>query len=476
MDIGKFLEIEKKYDLYNKEAENVNYWVYERFWLWNYRICAAKLNLMPSQSNAKQNIWGSVGTLSQLLKNCIFRGRMHSTKYDICFVAHERRSKRRDYYECIYTEALSRHFKNSITLEEPFELKHFKPVRNKELFYTDYILVQGELYSRIHIKLKTKLYKKIYTKIMQDMENPIKELISEYGLDIMPEELYGIFVRRVLIEKVCRNKYERLISRINPKIIVEVVHYNAQNMMINEIAGKHGIKTIELQHGTMHDEHLAYQYAVNQKIKQLPQMLFTFSEYWNQVIHIPNNSTKVSAVGFPFFEEKVKKLSRKEMFGIKNILFISQGTIGGYLYKLAVELDNLIDKDEYHIIYKLHPSENSDWKERYGVSGESNIEVIDNLDVNLYELFSKSSIQVGVYSTAVYEGIGFGIRTYIYNIAHADTMERLVQMGAAEYIESAEELLEKLMVENDTGNIKEFLWKTNAFQNICVEISSLLMD
>ena len=41
------------------------------------------------------------------------------------------------------------------------------------------------------------------------------------------------------------------------------------------------------------------------------------------------------------------------------------------------------------------------------------------------------------YSTAVYEGIGFGIRTYIYNIAHADTMERLVQMGAAEYIESA---------------------------------------
>lgn len=91
-------------------------------------------------------------------------------------------------------------------------------------------------------------------------------------------------------------------------------------------------------------------------------------------------------------------------------------------------------------------------------------------------MFSKSSIQVGVYSTAVYEGIGFGIRTYIYNIAHADTMERLVQMGAAEYIESAEELLEKLMVENDTGNIKEFLWKTNAFQNICVEISSLLMD
>ena len=55
-------------------------------------------------------------------------------------------------------------------------------------------------------------------------------------------------------------------------------------------------------------------------------------------------------------------------------------------------------------------------------------------------------------------------------------MERLIQMGAAEYIESAEELLEKLMVENDTGNIKEFLWKTNAFQNICVEISSLLMD
>lgn len=477
MNISKFLEIEKKYDLYDKKSENVNYWVYERFGIWNYRVCTERLKLFSSQSNAKQNISGTARTLVNLLKNCIFRGRIRQRHYDICFVAHERRCRVGEHYECIYTEHLSRHFENCITLEEPFELKHFKPVINRNLYYTDYILVTGELYSRFHMIFKTNLYRRIYRQIRGDTEAAIKEINDAYGLEMPTDEICRLLTRRVLIGKNCKKSYEKLVRRINPRLIVEVVHYNLQNMMINEIAYKYGIKTIELQHGTMHDEHIAYQYGIDQTIPQLPQALFTFSEYWNQVIHLPQASTQVTAMGFPYFEEKAAQSLDDRDDRVTNILFLSQGTIGKYLYQLACELDGLLDRSQYHIIYKLHPAEYSDWQERYGISGKgTHMEVIDTPDTDLYNLFAKSSIQVGVYSTALYEGIGFGVRTYLYDIAHADTMDRLVQMGAAEYICSAEDLLHKLSTDKDTRNIKEILWKSNAFPNICAEIDGLLRN
>lgn len=477
MKIDKFLEIESKYDLYNKEIEGVNFWMYERFLVWNYKICSAKLNLMASQSMGKKGILEKIKKSIILLGNMIFRGKIRNQKYDICFVSHERRCKVDDHYECIYTEELSRNFANSITLEEPFELRHFKPVINKDLYYTDYVLVLGEIYSFINIHLKTKLYKKIYSQVRTEVESAINEIIEEYRVDLIPEEIYRMLTRRILIVKICRKEYYKIIKKINPKIIVEVVHYNAQNMMINEIADRLGIKTIELQHGTMDAVHAAYHYRTDAHIKQLPDVILTFSEYWNKAIHMPHNSTQIIATGFPCFETKVNKYKDKYMAhdNVTNILFLSQGTIGKDLFDLAIELSRILDKTQFHIIYKLHPAEYSDWKERYGCDRSSEIEVIDTSEIDLYELFAKCKIQVGVYSTAVYEGIGFGLRTCIYNIAHADTMQNLVDEGYAKYVNNVEELMQFIFFQ-DQEDVKtaESLWKSNAMDNIITVINKFL--
>ena len=83
-------------------------------------------------------------------------------------------------------------------------------------------------------------------------------------------------------------------------------------------------------------------------------------------------------------------------------------------------------------------------------------------------------LRKGVYSTAIYEGVGFGLDTYIYNIAYADCMQKLVEMGVAEYIDSVEEILCKLNIEKDIKDIKSLLWKSDALKNICKEINYLL--
>ena len=179
-------------------------------------------------------------------------------------------------------------------------------------------------------------------------------------------------------------------------------------------------------------------------------------------------------MGFPYFENRVNKykqnLNLKEKNDKKKILFISQASIGDKLVKLACELNNIIDNEKYEIIYKLHPGEFSIWKEKYKELRNYSIKTIAN-EIDLYELFSKSSIQVGAYSTAIYEGLGFGLDTYIYQIYGTNIFEDLCKEGFITYINSANEL--KIYLERKSTNKKineEYLWKKDSLNNIIKEI------
>lgn len=57
----------------------------------------------------------------------------------------------------------------------------------------------------------------------------------------------------------------RIIKSISPKVIVEVVGYETNKMIINEIAHEMGISTIELQHGVIGRGHIAYNYLINRE-------------------------------------------------------------------------------------------------------------------------------------------------------------------------------------------------------------------
>ncbi len=469
MDIHKFLEIEKKYGLYDIKVEDVNVWIYSRYAIWDSEVCAAKWKLMPSHRVSKKKKSLIIKNLLSIIKNILQGWLIFKGKHNICFIAHERRQKINNYYRCVYTEELSEYYKNSITIEQPFMFNHFKPVKNTKIIYTDYIFWYGEICAALHVRLKTRKYKKLYKKVSNIFNVVLDEIIDEYGVSLNKERIFDSFVRRIIIVKADKKIYRKLIENISPKIIVEVVHYSLPCMIINEIAADLGIKTIELQHGILSD-HLAYQYAENKKINQLPQMLFTFSEFWNEICKLPS-ATEVVATGFPHFENQMSITEEKRRLKTKkiNILFLSQGTISNYLAQIAIELYYKMDRDKYHIIYKLHPAEYLGWKERYINMINTDITVIDNNEVLLYDLFEESSIQIGVYSTAIYEGLGFNLKTFIFNIAHSDAMKVLVEKGYARYFNSVEELYEMIEKNDNLLTGSDILWKKNAIINM-VEI------
>jgi hypothetical protein len=75
---------------------------------------------------------------------------------------------------------------------------------------------------------------------------------------------------------------------------------------------------------------------------------------------------------------------------------------------------------------------------------ESEVRIIDGQSPSLYELFAQSRAQVGVGSTAVYEGLYFNLETYVYDTDGASILMPLVQTGAALRIDSVDTLAAQL--------------------------------
>lgn len=475
MDIEVFLNIEKKYNLYEQSIDGVQYWSYARFSIWNYQICSARLGLEESHKKKENSMGKNFQLAAGLVYNSIFKRKIPRKNVDLLFLNHERRVKNQQYYECAYTEKLSEYYTNSVTLEKPYEYRHFKPVRTNNLVYTDYIMVKGNLYYRINKICKTKEYKRLYHLVEEQMKKPLGEMKEAYSWKADNHKIYNLLVEKIMQYKKEYKEYDKLLKKVNPKVIVEVVHYCMQNMIINEIAKKRRIPTIELQHGTIYPEHAAYQYAKGAKVVQLPDEIFLFSDFWGQGMQVPIEDNKLIATGYPLFEEKIEAYGNvSKESARKTILFVSQGTIGVYLSKLAAEIAEVLPIEKYRIIYKLHPAEYQTWKESYPCLQSGKIEVIDHNSKSIYEYFAMSDMQIGVYSTAIYEGVGFGLQTLILRVGHYDIMQSLVDSGYAEYVDCVEDVVEYIRNNHQKKMEGNQFWKQNALQNMEDEIDKLL--
>ena len=177
---------------------------------------------------------------------------------------------------------------------------------------------------------------------------------------------------------------------------------------LNEVSKMCGIKTVELQHGIINREHIAYNYPSCVSVNQFPDYFFVWSDFWKNRVKCPILENRIIATGFPYLEKQIRKYAKKRIQKSekKVVLFLSQGNIGRHLAQIAIGVYKVLDRNKYHIIFKLHPDEFVSWKNQFPELAEcSDIEIIDNGKQNLYELFAKSDVQVGCFSTAIYEGL-----------------------------------------------------------------------
>lgn len=480
MNLDYVIEVETKYDLFSQEIDGFHLWTYERAeFVWE--IERKKFALNSGHSMPRESMRERTRRLAGMIGNIILHGGVNFRHADILFLNHERRILIDGKYECIYTDCIAECFPKSVSLERPYRGRHYRPPRTRRLFYTDWIEIRKTLYYLTEAKLHPDRCRKIRSKIEQILEKPLKELFELYEVDCRMDYFIQLALAGYYDYQSKKKSYVRLLRRMHPKIIVEVVGYNGDCMNVNEIAKILHIPTVELQHGAAGREHIAYNYAQGTVLQQAPDYFLAFSDFWIDAATKPIPRNHQIAVGYPYLERQAERYKKEVRHKTEPeiILFLSQGPIGERLSAIAVRLRQLLPKEEYRIIYKLHPNEYADWRTNYPALCEADIEVVDNNNKNLYEYFAMSSVQVGGYTTtAIYEGICFELDTYIYDYCVAPEMRRLCEEGAGHYFLTAEQLSQEIQHrDEDTGrtSVSDF-WKANARQNIVEWITERLHE
>jgi hypothetical protein len=349
------------------------------------------------------------------------------------------------------------------------------PALTKNLKYTDYI---QNYYLLTRFIRKITGFRLIKEYEREEIINFTNLINNEFSVDLSKDKIINTIENQILKYMIYYKVFYKIINKINPKIIIQVISYDFTRFVINDIANIKGIPTIELQHGIMGKNHIAYNFSDKRFVSTFPQYIFLFGEYWKEGARFPISNEQIKVVGWPYYEEKLVKYDKNSK--MKNnekrlkILFLSQGTIGKQLSLFAKQLCK-DSQDKYKIIYKLHPGEYSRWKVEYPWLIDKNIEIVDNNSVDIHFLFSQADVQVGVYSTAIYEGLGYGLRTIIVKLFGYENLLDLIYSNYAHLVNSTEDIIEYLdKLTQEPKLDTAYFWKKNSLNNIKYEIEEII--
>ena len=227
MDIDRILKLEGKYNLYEDTIEGIHYWMYGRGELCNFilpRIENPEVGKAHNQLKSKTSFLGKVWGL---LYNSIWNGKRKAFQAEVCIIDHERRIWENNEYECKYTKEIYEHYKDkAIILERPYNYGHLKPIGKEKVAYLDYISLLCNFHYLFVKTFRKRKYRKICNEIERHMRDPLKELNQEIGIHYSMAELQAYLSKVILRNQVRIREMERLLDKIQPRIIIEVVGWS----------------------------------------------------------------------------------------------------------------------------------------------------------------------------------------------------------------------------------------------------------
>lgn len=408
-----FLTFEEKENLFDIKYDDFKIWEIARGYIY-IEIQMIKNNLQPLFPTKKD---------SQNSKKISFNFFFNSFKFfflkniDYVFLNNPRRVKQADgKFYCIYTDLLIDLLKKEyscVTLEDPYwslsptsSVSHFQPIKTENICFLDGI----EYIYRFKKYIFKTFCKSKYHQLHLLLLKLEKKIEHEFNCELA--SIFKVVEDKILYMILTKKIYRKFIKRIKPKAIFEFYDIFPSKIVINKIAKELNIPIIELQHGIVTEKNPIFLKYSNyiRKYDCLPDYVFSYGKKLLNTNYMPINKKNIYYIGSLFLDKKIneyKNLKPKK----KNILFISQSNLGDYLSKCASILSDLLKDDKnYQIIYKMHPYEIGN---EYACLNKENITVINNRDKDLYYYQSISWAQVGVYSTGLYEGLNFGLKTFI---------------------------------------------------------------
>ena len=474
--VKEFNEFEEKYNLFDLAIDDFELWAYIRF----------EMYFKIGESFGITNGTGSTPPAGIKDKLCLIRNTFINNpyrsikKYDVLIIPHQRRVLENGKYKCIYTDDVASNLRcSNITAEFLFGMTHFKPAETSRLIYLDYIDIIPAVKYKLNIYDRKK-------RAIKDVAQMISSAIEEFfSVTVSEESIRKLIQKRYYWHKYKKPLIQKLLKKIQPKVIIEVIGYETNKMIINEVAQEMGIHCVELQHGVIGKGHIAYNYGIKKRLKQFPEFLFVYSQYWKNTCSFPIGGQNIIATGFPYMENQIRKYPKNtnEDGQIRIIVYSSTDSTEP-IQKFTEEVMALLDQFGYNykIVYKLHPLEYSLQTKIWDkIKQSSKVDFIDTPNKSLYELCSYSDVQIGVKTTAVFEGLSYGLKTFILNTGAPDIeyyMGDLVNMGYAIYGNNAADFCkfieDELSLNSKIQEDKASFFVEDSLNNICQEINRVI--
>ena len=454
-----FRDLELRFDLFTQTINGVYFWDYLRFKIWHEILTEA--GLMQTTHSRVNDFLGWISRISELISliwNSIFMNPFQFREREFLFIgAGVSRKKKLENgrLEDIWCDPLIDHLgrDRSILLEEPLMGKHGFFHHTEHLGSTSSI----KLSSACAFFLKRVSSHDLTleeSSFLEEVDSFISKTFAIPSLNLKKSVLDLLHKHSVVQPKIIK-----LFKSVRPKAIFIVCSYVGREIYI-EAAQALSIPVIELQHGSINPYHVGYSYDRGSYKSLFPDYFLSFGRFWEEAVQLPIESKNVMTMGFPYLD---RKLSTTKKTKKKQVLFISQWTIGKELSEFAVKLNQNLPPD-WNLIFKLHPKEFLDWKKYYGKLANSNINVISDDSSSLYDLLGESAIQIGVYSTALFEGLALGCQTYIVELSGCVNMESLAKSGLCDFVKDPSEILFQVGTDDSCVNKDYFFadnWRPN---------------
>lgn len=391
----------------------------------------------------------------QIGANAVRRNPLLASEHDLLFWGHERRKLRDDgRWWDLYCDPLHEGLKyDYVHLESPIRDTHMTPAKTDSLRYLDL-----DYYGKRLVPALGLVDYELSPGTTARLRRASGRLEAEFGLDV---DLVALARRHFTRRQVSKPLYRRILRRVDPSVVVLVVSYGKETFI--EACRERGVPVVELQHGIIHPYNYGYHYPGTRTKETFPDYLFTFGEFWSDQAALPIDDDRVIPVGYPYLERGLEDHPPAETG--KQIVFISQEDSGKGLSQMAVAVAESARLD-YDVVYKLHPSEYDIWQEVYPWVADTDVTVVDDPDEqSLYSIFATSTAQVGVGSTAIFEGLAFGLDTYLVNYPSVEKLAGLIETGDVGLVESSEDLIGKLDSDSDNSTASAEYFASDALSN-----------
>ena len=426
-----FEEIEKDLKLDKQIISNVNWWDLVRYPL--FIDIKKKIGLQdPDKFSKILKLKKFIFIILRFLKSIFF---IFSFKSAIwlkknCFIiwGHSRRKFENGYYIDPYVDPFIELFpsdKDFAVIERDDGNGHYTPAKTSNLHYADQLLSLAFIFSCFKIvridnqqrliisELEKLIFKKFSCKI--DVTRFIKKKIKRW---------LGIYPLMCFFFKIKKPKLFFIVVSEEQEAIIAAAKFNK-------------VLTLELQHGSPARGKINYDYSSGIKKTNFTDKFLSFGDYWTSDIKLPIKRSEIIPFGFPYLYKKVHSYSHivKE----NRLVVISQNDNVSNLVNFAKKIKKNFSK-KIIVEYRPHPVELYNDPPGYIQDLLECGVIVSEKHEDLYSIFARSRWQVGVYSTALYEGLYFDVACFILKLPGHEHMQRLVDLKLAKYISSTKDI------------------------------------